>query len=381
VDAATRDLIAALHHAPYRYVLAVTGGGAGAAAALLNVPGGSRTVLEIVVPYHEQALADFLGRLPDRACSAAAARDLAARAWQRACWLAPGAAAVGAACTASLATDRPKRGDHRFHVAVHDGAQSAVHSLTLTKGARDRPAEEAVLDAVLLNALAAALGVAARLEPALLPGEAVQVETLPEAHSLSAWLAGEGRAVCQEVDGRLRADAPRPAVVLPGSFNPAHAGHWLLAEAAARRLQTEVAFEVSVRNVDKPPLSADEVRRRLGPFTWRAPVWLTKAPTFAEKAELFPGAVFVVGADTAARVVAARYYEDSEARAAAALGRIRARGCRFLVAGRADAAGRFVGLDRLAVPAAWRDLFAGLPEGEFRLDLSSTELRAREASP
>ena len=50
MDAATRWLIEQLHCAPYQYVLTVTGGGTQAAAHLLNVPGGSRTLLEIMVP-------------------------------------------------------------------------------------------------------------------------------------------------------------------------------------------------------------------------------------------------------------------------------------------------------------------------------------------
>src|SRR5262245_57190102 len=122
MDPATRALIEAIHHAPLRCVVAVTGGGAQAAGLLLTVPGGSRTVLEVAVPYHEQALVEFLGRRSEQFCSAAAARDMAVRALERARWLAPGEAVVGVGCTASLATDRPKRGDHRLHVAAHGAA-------------------------------------------------------------------------------------------------------------------------------------------------------------------------------------------------------------------------------------------------------------------
>ncbi len=42
MDAELRALIARLHDAGHRCVLTVTGGGVGAAAALLSVPGGSR---------------------------------------------------------------------------------------------------------------------------------------------------------------------------------------------------------------------------------------------------------------------------------------------------------------------------------------------------
>ena len=69
-------------------------------------------------------------------------------------------------------------------------------------------------------------------------------------------------------------------------------------------------------NADKPPLADEEVRRRLTQFVWRAPVWLTRAPTYTEKAELFPDCVFVIGADTATRIVQPRFYGDSEERMA-----------------------------------------------------------------
>src|SRR5205807_1995389 len=114
MDAATQQLIEALHReGRYKYVLAATGGGAGAAAQLLNVPGGSRTLLEVIVPYHERAFAEFLGQRPEQFCSAATSRLMADRALERARWLAPGHLVAGIGCTASLATDRPKQGDHR----------------------------------------------------------------------------------------------------------------------------------------------------------------------------------------------------------------------------------------------------------------------------
>src|SRR5215468_7973730 len=135
MDPATRQLIEAIHRAPGRCVLALNGGGASAAGLLLSVPGGSRTVLEVVVPYDEAALADFLGRRPEHFCSPATGRELAARALDRARWLAPGEALVGVGCTASLATDRPKRGNHRFHVSVRRGEDGRSYALTLAKGA------------------------------------------------------------------------------------------------------------------------------------------------------------------------------------------------------------------------------------------------------
>src|SRR5262245_27369270 len=255
MDPATRSLIEALHRSPVKYVLAVTGGGATAVAHLLSVPGASRTVLEVIVPYSEHALGDFLGYRPEHFCSAETAREMARRACERARWLAPGQAVAGFGCTASLATDRPKRGDHRLHIGIQTAERVLLHSLTLAKGARDREAEEAVLDAVLLNSLAEAFGLAERLPISLLPGEVVNAESEPFGGVLAGFLRGEFNAICMDVDGRPRADAPKPGALLPGSFNPIHDGHWKLAEVAGRRLGTAVAFELSVTNVDKPPLA------------------------------------------------------------------------------------------------------------------------------
>jgi hypothetical protein len=370
-------LVTLLHQrAPYHYALALTGGGTGAAAWLLSVPGGSRTLLEVAVPYAEEALCEYLGQRPASFCSAETGRALAARARDRARWLAPGVPVAGVGCTASLRSDRPKRGDHRFHLCVDAGERSVALSLTLTKEARDRAGEEEVLDRTLLNALAEAFGLAERVEVPLLPGEAVVTEPAAAPDALAALLSGATPALCVEPDGRTRAGGPRPALLLPGSFNPLHEGHCRLAEVAACQVGAASAFELTVVNADKPPLAGEEVRRRLAQFAWRAPVWLTRAPTFAEKADLFPGAAFVVGADTAARIVQPRFYGDSAERMAAALGAVRSRGCHFLVAGRVGAQGHFVGLEQIEIPPAFRDLFLGIPESAFRLDVSSTQLRA-----
>jgi hypothetical protein len=179
-------------------------------------------------------------------------------------------------------------------------------------------------------------------------------------------------AICIEADGCCRADAERPPLLVCGSFNPLHEGHWQMAERAGALLGLPFAFELSLVNVEKPPLEESEVRQRAEAFRRRANLWLTCLPTFDAKAALFPGTVFVVGADTARRIVEPRFYHQPMAEA---LAFVAGQGCRFLVAGRVDAAGQFVTLADLPVPGDFTRLFEELPG--FRLDISSTQLRAK----
>jgi hypothetical protein len=106
-------------------------------------------------------------------------------------------------------------------------------------------------------------------------------------------------------------------------------------------------------------------------------VVLSRAALFVEKARLFPGSVFVVGYDTAIRLVNPRYY-GGETGLHEALDAIAAAGCCFLVAGRAEQ-GPFHTLDDVALPPEHAGLFLGLSEEDFRVDVSSTALREQGA--
>src|SRR5215472_14762166 len=123
-DAAWRQLIAALHASGRKAALAITGGGSGVVGELLRIPGGSRLLIEAQIPYDELALAAFLGFTPAQACSADTAIAMAHTVRVRAAGLMPaGSDLVGLGATAALVSDRPRRGEHRFHIAFATAAQ------------------------------------------------------------------------------------------------------------------------------------------------------------------------------------------------------------------------------------------------------------------
>ncbi|MEX2489693.1 MAG: hypothetical protein WD356_09240, partial [Pseudomonadales bacterium] len=165
--------------------------------------------------------------------------------------------------------------------------------------------------------------------------------------------------------------------IFPGTFSPLHQGHQEIARIAKELLGTEVTMEISVFNVDKTPLDYIEMARRLQNVGEQFEMVFTHAPTFLDKARLFPGTTFVVGIDTMERIVSPRYYQNSEKRRDEALTEIRDLGNRFLVFGRLQDSA-FRSLDDLELTDFIRKICTAVPESRFRVDISSTHLRAED---
>ena len=93
------------------------------------------------------------------------------------------------------------------------------------------------------------------------------------------------------------------------------------------------------------------------------------------------GATFVLGYDTATRIVMPKYYGGERAMELR-FQAFQLAGSSFVVGGRADASGRFLTLADIAVPPCLErlHLFRGVPETLFRNDVSSTQLREQIAA-
>ena len=368
--------VEAVLHSDLRLALATTGGGSQLISWLLNHPGASRAIVEAQVPYSERALAAYLAAAGPHGANERTARDMAGRAFVRAAAFAdPGPGCIGVGCSAALATSRPRRGADRGCIALRLEHVYRLYTLRFAKGAADRLAQEEALSRLALEAIGEACGGPVAGES--LPNYAhLARRELSLDDPLGLLFAGELDVVEMRTDGAIYPEAERgQRLFLCGSFNPLHAGHERFAAAAGQASGRQPSLEMSIENVDKPPLHRSEVERRLAQMRGRFPVVMTRAPTFLQKARLFGGCHFALGYDTAVRLLQGQYYDEGEQGVAAALEEFAAGGCRFWVAGRVDG-DAYCTLVDIDVPAQYADLFESVP---FRMDISSTELRARKA--
>jgi len=380
MDALVQRQVERLHGSETTVVVVVAGGGSRALSWLLGVPGASRTVLEVLVPYAPAALADYLGYRPQQVVALETARDMARIAYERARFLGTGGAVAGIGSTAALATDRPKRGAHRSFISGWAVDGVTTYALTLVKGLRDRAGEDEVISRLLLRALADVSSVDFDLPLSLDARERLDIVTQDHRDAVERFVADGVKSVTIHADGAMAAEEQVRGGVLAGSFDPLHEGHEELARVAEENLGADVTFELSIANVDKPLLEETEVRRRIAQFAGKGSVVITRAATFIEKARLFPGCTFVIGWDTAMRLVDPRYYGGSVPEMVGSLTEMRRLRCRILVAGR-EQDGVFHTLENVPVPADFVEMFTPIPEEAFRHDASSTRLRVSGSRP
>ena len=160
------------------------------------------------------------------------------------------------------------------------------------------------------------------------------------------------------------------SLILSGSFNPLHEGHIELLKASSKEFKKNPLFEISIKNVDKSEINFNDLMDRINQFKSLGKLVVTNSEKFEEKSKIFKESIFVIGYDTALRLVDNKYYNDDFRRS---LKIIEKNNCSFLVSG------RFLNKEYKKPNninfEGYDYLFNILSEEKFRIDISSTELR------
>ncbi|MDO5581124.1 MAG: hypothetical protein Q4G69_08295 [Planctomycetia bacterium] len=404
-----------LHESRWKGVLAITGGGSGALTRLLSVPGASGTILEGIIPYSNASILDFLKRKPDHFSSEPTARLLAIAAFQRAQSLAPEIDSddlFGIGATASLASDRPKKGDHRIHIGIQSLQETWSFSLTLTKGERTRAEEEELSSILIIFSIFYFLKeqekkkncgrsdlncfkdqIRSEVSPwkkllfdSLFPSEIISVRCGAAGSDWGDLLfhpSGPVQAIRRQ-GNHFTSYKDHPCDqgenIFPGSFHPIHWGHLKMRETAEKETGIPVVLELSVQNVDKPSLDYLEIADRLAEIEIANPdsdIVFTQAPRFIDKADLFPESLFIVGADTLLRIADLSYYNNDQKQYEEIVHHFSAMGTRFLVFARPNG-DHAETLSNLPIDENLRHLCREIPVSEFLETISSTEIRKNQ---
>ena len=160
------------------------------------------------------------------------------------------------------------------------------------------------------------------------------------------------------------------SIILSGSFNPLNEGHIELLKASSKEFKKNPLYEISIKNVDKSKINFNDLINRINQFKSLGKLVVTNSAKFEEKSNIFKKSIFVIGYDTALRLVDDKYYDDDFRKS---LKIIEKNNCSFLVSG------RFIN-KKYKKPnninfEEYDYLFNILSEEKFRIDISSTELR------
>lgn len=165
------------------------------------------------------------------------------------------------------------------------------------------------------------------------------------------------------------------SLILSGSFNPLHKGHIKLLKVSMNEYQFKPIYEISISNVDKSKIEFKDLLIRINQFKSLGKLVITNSANFREKSFIFKKSIFVIGYDTALRLIEKKYYKND---IEMAFTDIKKNGCSFLVAG------RFINNKYNNASTIdfneFKKFFYILAEEKFRLDISSSQLRSQFSS-
>jgi hypothetical protein len=252
----------------YDVFVVATGAGTKILNKLWEVPGASSFLRGFAFTYEPQETIDFLGYKPEQFVSQATADALAMRAYVKARryyyannhHLNPETVsrkAIGLAVTASVASKKAHRGDHRYHVSVvsnvHPDFPCSGYGEVLEKGVGQEARindDEDVSNATLRLLEGHIDGHESTLSIGLTSDMLV-----PAIMKMPFFGAG-GRAA----EAWQKTDINRIAI-FPGAFNPVHDGHRAMAHLMRNTYDLEPLFNICI----KPPHGADTLDRLLDP--------------------------------------------------------------------------------------------------------------------
>lgn len=370
-----RKFIQKINASNYKFIIAVTGGGTAAIGELLKYGGGSSTLIEAIVPYSPQSLQNFIGTKPEKYVSSKTARLMAMASFQKAIKLnhVKNIFGIGVTCSLKKKDERLNR-KHEIYIAVQTSQYTSVYNLLLTID-RKRQLEEKIVSELILRII----GHVCLQQDCfknmnlLTTDEKITVINASSLPNMEKLLLQDNHIFYSVLSKFNKNNIQQSNIIFSGSFDPCHKNHVQMATIASNKFNMQVIFEISIKNVDKPPIDYISLEERINSIKNNInevvlkDIVITNAPLFAQKAELFPNSIFIVGTDTVQRIFNVKYYRNADNQKSL-FEHFIAHKIKFLVFQRKD--------KELIIPDEVKSIFITVPINEYQDDgMSSTSMR------
>ena len=365
------NTVKSLHESNVEFVLVFAGAGSHAIDRLLSVPGASKTVLEIMIPYSNNSLDEFLGLKPEKYVSLETVELMAKKAYDRALQLKfnTNGNILGVSITAALPTYYNKKGEIKAYMAICYSMGLIKCEINFPDQSLSRNDYENIISNLVIKAINDFHHNSRNLE-----SKNISVIKKEYSNYFDSLSNNHLKSILIDVDSKTINNFLKPKAIIPGSFNPLHKGHIELYNFSKKLFNRDVFFEISISNVDKPNLLEKELDLRVEQFKNNYPLLITNASKFHMKSDLFQEINFIIGVDTAIRLFDKKYYQNDQNLMHRSIMQIYNNGCKFYVAGRMHK-GQFITLEDINVDNYYKDIFFPINESEFREDITSSEIR------
>jgi nicotinic acid mononucleotide adenylyltransferase len=299
-----------------------TGAGAGIQNALWEVPGSSAYLGGAQFPYAPEEQEELLGFMPEHFCSEEVAVDLASAAYMKA-YKFGGKKPVGVGLTASVASEKIHRGDHRIFVCIitDDVVRTAHFTLEKKVGIEARYNDGQIAELIAFDLLIDIFDIPSFDQELTFLNKVIS-DSLPERiqrykYQDRADLAKERFFAHPffDIDGRrhstlLTAFRANRLSLYPGAFNPPHEGHFGIATSMFQSYGKRVIFEVTAEPPHKEPLTVQQLLQRAKLLQKHDRFFTRHEPYYIDKARSFPGVGLVLGADAMVRLLDPKWGHD-----------------------------------------------------------------------
>lgn len=267
-----RSIVKKIHDESRPIFVNIAGGGTEAISELLKYGGGSKMFLGANVLWDQNTFCNKVEIHPNDFpkmgfVSLKTSYFMALSAYKEAVYCCPDKKVVGYGITCSLARDNEREGrEHRFYITRFESDRVVSFGFIFDKSFSDRCAQESKITDVILSFIDRDMDMFS-YDEVINPSskefhyayDAYKVIPFITGYEDEFWTSGQESLADSSVLDNIR-------TIFPGSFNPVHDGHLAMAKKAEEITGNRCYFEISCKNIHKPPITIFEINERLDIF-------------------------------------------------------------------------------------------------------------------